>query len=366
MKYDIGDKLRNPNGYPVAQFPRGSVATANRYLKSANENMPDIGIVIIGRNEGERLRQSLESVAGLGYPTVYVDSGSTDGSAELAKRYCSQVVQLDAGRPFSAARARNEGLAVLGRFAPNIHFVQFLDGDCTLDPEWLAQAHEFISRHERAAIVCGHLRERQASANVFTQLCDIEWQGDVGTIDACGGIFLGRIASLKAVGMFNESMIAGEEPELCHRLRSGGWRIDRIDTPMAVHESDIRKISQLLQRARRCGHSYAHSYHVHRDSPIAFKRRNLVSVIFWGALLPLLVICLLPFSAMAAVTALSLYLLLWIRIYFHGVASSQLTRKLSALNSSFIVIGKFAQFVGVIDFYRSLWQKEDFKLIEYK
>ncbi|SHF23411.1 Glycosyltransferase, catalytic subunit of cellulose synthase and poly-beta-1,6-N-acetylglucosamine synthase [Microbulbifer donghaiensis] len=333
---------------------------------SDKNTMPDIGIVVIGRNEGERLRRSLISVHGRGYPTIYVDSGSIDGSVELAKCYCSQVLQLDPVRPFSAARARNEGLEVLRRIAPATRFVQFLDGDCTLEEKWLSEAHEFMKSHDEAAIVCGHLQEKDADSTIFSKLCEIEWSGNTGEIDACGGIFFGRIAALQTVGMFNESMIAGEEPELCHRLRSSRWKIIRIDQPMAVHESDISKISQLLQRARRCGHSYAHSHYVHRETLGAFKQRSLASVIFWGALLPLTSLLLFPFSVVAATSVLLLYVPLWIKVYVNGVRRSRLSKKLAAINSSYIVIGKFAQFVGVIDFYRTILRKKEFRLIEYK
>lgn len=66
------------------------------------------GVVVIGRNEGERLRQCLRSLL----PTVvavYVDSGSTDGSAKWARDNGAEVVDLDASVPFTAARVRNAG-----------------------------------------------------------------------------------------------------------------------------------------------------------------------------------------------------------------------------------------------------------------
>jgi len=41
---------------------------------------PKIGVVVIGRNEGERLKRCLQSVRGRAACVVYVDSGSTDDS----------------------------------------------------------------------------------------------------------------------------------------------------------------------------------------------------------------------------------------------------------------------------------------------
>src|SRR5262245_16239994 len=62
-----------------------------------------LGVVIIGRNEGERLRCCLASVSAQGLSVVYVDSNSTDSSIELARGMGASVVALDSSRPYSAA-----------------------------------------------------------------------------------------------------------------------------------------------------------------------------------------------------------------------------------------------------------------------
>src|SRR6516164_2084132 len=106
--------------------------------------LDDIGIVAIGRNEGARLIACLASAKLETDSVVYVDSGSTDGSAAAAKGLGALVVNLDLGRPFTAARARNEGFAALKLLKPNIRFVQFIDGDCTLAEGWLTAAATFF------------------------------------------------------------------------------------------------------------------------------------------------------------------------------------------------------------------------------
>src|SRR4051812_10342569 len=102
--------------------------------------MPHLGLIAIGRNEGERLRRCLASVTGRGFPVVYVDSDSTDGSPELARAVGAEVVQIDMSIPFSAARSRNEGFARLMSVAPATEFVQFVDGDCEVVDGWLDRA----------------------------------------------------------------------------------------------------------------------------------------------------------------------------------------------------------------------------------
>src|SRR6516165_251757 len=102
--------------------------------------MSELGVIAIGRNEGERLRRCLQSVMGRGFSIVYVDSGSIDGSVELARSLGASVVELDLSRPFTAARARNEGFERLCQMNPQVRFVQFVDGDCEVVEGWLETA----------------------------------------------------------------------------------------------------------------------------------------------------------------------------------------------------------------------------------
>ena len=178
-----------------------------------------IGIIVIGRNEGERLRRCLASVAGQGHAVVYVDSGSTDGSVDLAIGVGAAVVTLDRERPFTAARARNAGVERLRDLAPEADRVQFIDGDCELANGWLAKAVAALDAEPTLAVVYGRLRERHPEASVYNRLCDIEWNTPVGPADSSGGIAMMRVQDFESVGGFNPELIAGEEPDLCLRLR---------------------------------------------------------------------------------------------------------------------------------------------------
>ena len=210
-----------------------------------------LGVVAIGRNEGERLRRCLSSVLPLVPATVYVDSGSTDGSNHMAVELGADVVDLDMTRPFTAARARNEGLRKLLLRHPDIAFVQFVDGDCEIVPGWLEAARDYLQDHPKHAVVCGRRRERHPDRSVYNRLCDEEWNTPVGDALSCGGDAMMRAPALQAVGGYRESMIAGEEPELCVRLRQAGWRIHRLDREMTLHDAAITHFSRLQK-----GHGY--------------------------------------------------------------------------------------------------------------
>jgi glycosyltransferase involved in cell wall biosynthesis len=207
----------------------------------------NIGVVVIGRNEGERLRKCLASVARQTGKVVYVDSGSTDNSVEIAESLGAVVVNLDMMRPFTAARARNEGFMRLREAAPDLAYVQFVDGDCEILPGWLEEAALFLDEHPDVAAVCGRLRERFPERSVYNMLCDIEWNTPVGEAKACGGNAMLRADALSQAGKYREDLIAGEEPELCVRLRASGWKIWRLAAEMALHDADM-----LSHRVRIC------------------------------------------------------------------------------------------------------------------
>ena len=136
--------------------------------------MKQVGLVAIGRNEGSRLRPCLMEAIGQVAWVVYVDSGSTDGSLELA-RSRSHKVELDLSIPFTAARPRNEGFARLLQLVPDIEFVQLVDGDCEMVDGWIERAESELATKPDVAAVCGRRRERYPTASIYNQLCDIEW-----------------------------------------------------------------------------------------------------------------------------------------------------------------------------------------------
>jgi len=324
-------------------------------------NPDDIGVVVIGRNEGDRLIGCLRSVKSVSHRIVYVDSGSTDGSIMAAERIGARVVKLDLTRPFTAARARNEGFAALRTFSPNSRFVQFIDGDCILVSGWLDQAHEFLERRRDIAIVCGRRRELHPTASVYNQLCDIEWDTPIGETTSCGGDALVRMEAFEAVGGFRAQLIAGEEPELCVRLRKNGWNIWRLDADMTRHDAAMTRMGQFWTRAVRCGYAYAEVSRLHKASPYGIWRREATRAVVWGGFLPI-IICLGALIHPAAIGVALAYVLQVCRIAFAREPSSSQ----SWIYALFITVAKFAEFQGILKFYWRQFSRQNVTLIEYK
>jgi GT2 family glycosyltransferase len=216
--------------------------------------MNTLGIVVIGRNEGERLKACFESILGLRRPIVYVDSGSTDGSPEYSTGTGATTVSLDMSIPFTAARARNVGYDSLVKAHPDVQYVQFVDGDCIVQSGWLHTAIRFLETHLEYAIVCGRVSERFPDASIYNRLMDMEWNTPCGDANACGGIFAIRATTFRNIGGFDANIIAGEEPELCFRLRKEGWKIRRLPDPMVLHDAAMSRFSQWWKRSIRCGY----------------------------------------------------------------------------------------------------------------
>ena len=329
--------------------------------------MSRVGIVVIGRNEGERLERCLRSLERLECEAtaVYVDSGSSDASVAFARSRGCRVVELDTSTRFSAARARNEGLRHLLAEQPEIEFVQFVDGDCEVAAGWIPRALEMMRASPETAIVCGRRRERHPEVSVYNRLCDLEWDTPVGETTACGGDFLARARPVQQVGGLDATVVAGEEPELCLRLRRAGWRIHRIDAEMTLHDAAITSFAQWWRRDLRTGHAYAQATAMHGSAPERFRIRENASIAFWSLALPLAALAAAPLTRGASLALFAVYPLQVARI-----ARRERRRTRSASDAwvyaILCVVGKWAQLAGQVKYLHHRWRGRLPEIIEYK
>lgn len=318
---------------------------------SADAVVDDVGVVVIGRNEGERLARCLASVLHQVPPNVvlYVDSQSTDASIDIAYRDGVAVISLDSRRELSAARARNEGFRALSDRLPNLAFVQFVDGDCELHREWIDEARSALLHSPRVAIVCGVLRERHPQRSIYNRLCEMEWAGAAGEIQWCGGVFMMRADVFRVHGGFRSTMLAGEEPELCARIRRDGWLIERLNVEMANHDADMHRFIQWWRRAVRSGRAWAERACLHgrRGDPASV--RHMYSIAFWSILLPMLIILPYVYTGGASALLAAAYPAQWMRM---ALAKRRVNYRWqdATLYALFTILAKWAQVVGVVRF----------------
>ena len=328
---------------------------------------PRMGIVAIGRNEGERLARCLDSVMEFGYPVIYVDSGSMDGSVALAHEKGAVVVELDLSTPFTAARARNTGLARLLELYPEIPYVHFLDGDCEVVEGWLDAALQKIDEEQSIAAVWGLLIERHPEKSVYNRLADLEWRHTwpYGDTLYCGGIALMRINACIESGLFNERLIAGEEPELCYRLRQNGYRIFRLRREMALHDVAMFRFSQWWRRGVRSGHGYAEGAWTHGTEPERYCVHECLSILGWAGALPVLILGAALLYGLWAFVLVFMYLLLAAKITRYAV-SQGMSYKHGMLYGCMCVLVKFAHLQGLLTFIWRRIRSRKPELVEYK
>ena len=312
---------------------------------------------MIGRNEGDRFLACLEAVlrAGLS-PAIYVDSGSTDDSVAAARAAGAEVVVLDSDRPFTAARARNAGLERLLARPDAPAYVQFLDGDCVLREGWIAAGADFLDTHPEVAVVAGRLRERFPEVSPYNHMLDAEWAAPPGEARTCGGNAMMRVEAIAAAGGFNPELIAGEEPELCVRLRRNGWRIWRLEAEMAWHDAAMTRFGQWWRRARRAGHAFAEGVAMHGQAPERHYVPQLVRALLWGLALPLAILL----GLLVTPWALTLALLWPLKV------ARLIARGRPPHHAVLLTLGNLAESLGALGYVWKNTTGKKASIIEYK
>jgi glycosyltransferase involved in cell wall biosynthesis len=339
--------------------PLGDVENQHQSCQST------IGVVAIGRNEGDRLVRCLKSLQAElpeGMPIVYVDSGSTDGSPGFAESIGVTVLQLDLSVPFTMARGRNLGWRYLVE-QHQCEFIQFIDGDCEFLSGWLEPALAALQAETQLAIVCGRRRERFPEASVYNRLADMEWNTPVGEADACGGDALMRSAALWAVGGYNEALIGGEEPEMCARMRRLDWKIRRLELDMTLHDANMLRFGQWWKRAVRGGWAMAAWADLHGDRNRRFWK-NCLSNWVWGLAVPIAIV------GGSIVTPWALLLLLLYPRLVWKIARMRQAYGDGASESWaygwFCTLGKWPENLGQVMYWSDRLRGKRATLIEYK
>lgn len=330
-----------------------------------------VGVVVIGRNEGERLLRCLQSVLSSTIDpsrVIYVDSGSTDASPDAARSRGITAVDLDTTTPFTAARARNAGLDRLCCDHPDAAFVQFVDGDCELAADWLSTASAALEQRDDLAVVFGRLRERRRDANAYHRLCDIEWDatpiGDDAT--GSGGNAMMRVSALQQVGPFNPMIIAAEDSELCARLRLANYKIARLDAEMGTHDAAMNRFSQWWRRMTRAGHGFAENAALHGRTPLRHWLKETRSNWAWGTILPLAaeILCW-PTRGLSFAAAGLAYVMLFLKIR-HSARRRGLSPTDASLYARFSTLAKFPLAIGQTRYWINRWRGRQQPIIEYK
>lgn len=324
-----------------------------------------VGVVMIGRNEGDRLRRSLERLADKA-PAVYVDSGSSDGSADLARSLGFAAVDLDDSVPHTAARGRNAGFAYVQAHWPGLDYIFFHDSDCLIDSDFFARAKAELDGDERVAVVAGIQSEQHPEDTVFNRLMDMEWEQPFGDVTTVVGNAMIRRTAFEAADGFRTDLVAGEEADLHIRLRSEGWVVRRIDAPMTQHDAEMTRLAQWWKRHVRSGHAVAEGARLHGALPERHQVKQQRSNFFWGLAVPAAGVLGAPLtlglSTMVPVAGLSA---LYAKILKAELAAGRSLED-AELNARFTVLSKFPQALGQLKYHYNRTRGRKTDTIDYR
>jgi hypothetical protein len=231
---------------------------------------------------------------------------------------------------------------------------------------WLEAGVKAIKEDSELAVVAGRVRELHPERSMLNRLCDLEWQQPSGPTKSVGGIFMVRATAFEQVGGFNDAVIAGEEPELCFRLRQAGWKIRRIDAPMTLHDADMYRFGQWWKRAVRSGHAYAEAAARHGRAPERFGVRSSLSIWIWALVVPVTLSALAWPTSAWSVAGFAVYPLQMVKIALARRRSHRDRWADCLLWGANCVLAKWPQWWGQVRFLISAWRGGPRRIIEYK
>jgi len=243
------------------------------------QNVPCVSIIIIGKNEESNLGNCFRSVLEMDYPAdrfevIYVDTGSTDRSLEIARKSNVRAVEEHAQFP-SPGLARNRGIQ-----EAQYDIIHFIDGDMTIDSGYLRKAVSFLDT-DRIACVIGNVSERRSDRSFLARVLNYPWSiRRSGFVEApgAGGTFLKGV--LQMINGYNPLILKGQETELGYRIRQKGYRIYKIEHTMGVHHYGINNLCDLAKRSYLMGISYGMILTMPREQSYAdlfWRARNMLA-----------------------------------------------------------------------------------------
>jgi glycosyltransferase involved in cell wall biosynthesis len=285
-----------------------SVESPEPSAAPAPPNAADVvlSFVVIGFNEAGTIGACLASAHGsnlpadTSYEVIYVDGGSRDNSIAIA-RSIQNVRVLGADGPRRAAENRNVGFA-----AARGRYVQFVDGDMVLDPDWAGAAMEFLNAHPGVGIAYGRLEERNPGR--LFQALQHDWAPETGEVAYCGGAAMHRREVLERVGGYPEDVRYGEEPYMCWRIRrEQGVKIVQLESRMALHDLGHRSLRDYWRQYVRNGAAYIEIASRCFRSDDRLWLREVISVLGWMVIYVLWIVVMITGPAPLRWIALGLF-----------------------------------------------------------
>jgi glycosyltransferase involved in cell wall biosynthesis len=204
---------------------------------------PLLSFVIPVRNDADRLRRCLESIAAqraaVPLEIIVADNGSTDASADVARAAGATVLVLP-GLP--VAQLRNRAAA-----AAHGELLAFVDADHELADGWIAEA---VARlHDPHVAAAGAEYDAPAGGTWVQRMYDRlrAHRPGVTAVDWLpSGNLVVRRETFTTIGGFDERLESCEDVDLCRRIRQRGGALISAEGLRSTHIGDPKTLTALF------------------------------------------------------------------------------------------------------------------------
>lgn len=342
---------------PVSQ-PEPAAAPAPKQIE---EPSPSTGVVIVGGDPKASPEAAIRSVAD-GRTVVFAPLAPMP-EAEAIARAAGAIVIENGGKALqTGGRARNAGYRQLKKLAPHIKYVQFLDADGIIDPDWITAAERFMERRPEVAVIDGAVRSRSGRRFPFATLSEQrrnETSGEIVTTASEGALV--RASAFEAAGGFRGDLLSCDIEDLCIRQRRRGAHVWRLESDMMIREPRQASFSAWWSAALQRGFDKAYAMSLHGGPPERHGVAETAQAVIWGCVFPLAIAVFAglgafaasmfapmtpaPFVAAAIVAAgVAVYLVK----YLASVFRRGFFRPSSWRNGFYAVFGRFGEFLGAL------------------
>jgi glycosyltransferase involved in cell wall biosynthesis len=203
---------------------------------------PVISVIIPAYNEQDFIESTLLSLRNSDYPKekfeiIVVDNGSTDQTTEIAKQHTDVLLHLPDG---NVGAVRNHGAKKAAG-----DFIAFLDADCEVSQDWLANLELLLTETKDTAFG-GTCRSPKNSSWIERYwLLGNGQKKQKDLVGACIGI---SKPDFFLIGGFREDLTSGEDTDLSNRLRSMNISVIVNKNLTVQHAGNAKTISKFIQR----------------------------------------------------------------------------------------------------------------------
>jgi GT2 family glycosyltransferase len=264
----------------------------------SEEPRAPIAVVVVAWNSAAYLPGCLDSLRGLARPPaelVVVDSGSTDGSADLVRRGYPEARLIVHEENIGFCRGNNLGIR-----ATSSPFVLALNPDTVLEPQFIERLLPAFE-DPRVGIAAGKLlrfdgktldsagqrlsRARRPKDRGYNCLDVGQFERDEEVFGACGAAAMYRRAMLDAIAdpgpdYFDEAFFAfGEDLDLAWRAQRCGWRAAYRHRAVGYHarSASATKAPRLRRRVALLGRSPEIRFHAVKNRYLTILRNDSVA-----------------------------------------------------------------------------------------